>query len=79
MRDIVITFTIVCLVIGSIMLVDRMTDRLNAELTEAKERVVNDSILVSQYQAAMYELMHTDPDCAGKFQKLLEKNETYKQ
>ena len=75
MKDIIITFTIVCLVIGSIMLVDRMTDRLNAELTEAKEKIVNDSILVSRYQEAMYKFTQTNPDCATKFQSILEKSD----
>ena len=75
MKNIIITFIIVCLVVLAIISVDRKINRLEFELINAKEKVVNDSILVNQYQNAMYEFIRRNPDCATKFQDLLEKQD----
>ena len=75
MKNIIITFLLLCLVIASIILIDKKINKLEIELITTKEKVANDSILVSQYQSAMYEFIQTNPDCANKFQKLLEKRD----
>ena len=72
MKNITIASIVVCLVIVCIITVDKRINKLEDELITAKEEMANDSILVHQYQDAMYQFMHTNPDCADRFQQLLE-------
>ena len=72
MKNITIASLVVCLVIVCIITVDKRINKLQDELITAKEEMANDSILVHQYQDAMYQFMYTSPDCAHKFEQLLE-------
>ena len=46
---------------------------LNIEIGDIREKSYNDSVLLSEYQEALYQYMQTDPKAAVEFMKLMEK------